>query len=803
MATGPVIDGFDDLHEIGRGGFSVVYAATQVALGRRVAIKVIDVAGADGPRLGREATALGRLAGIPNVVTAFELLQLPDGRAGLVMDLMSTSLGELIRREIVPTAEVVAKWLPQIAGALDEAHRRGVYHRDIKPDNVLISAAGDAYLADFGIASIDSLAANTATLNSLTPQHASPERLADDVVDQVADDVYSLGSTVYSALAGHPPFGTAAEGGVSGLVSRVLNDPVPRLPQVSGQVQAVMDRVLAKDPTRRLPTAGGFAAELATAWYATQAPDVPGAPLAYNVRDEDRTVARLPVADSGPRSAGPVEEPEPGGTSFEASGPRKRQWAKVAAVGVLGCLLAGLAAAALLRPGEERPSEPWRDDFVALWSEGASEGVPSGLGDCIADELESVEDPVAFVSKWKQLRAAAPAPDDTTALTMPMDSDELMGIEDTLRELETTCVARILDQGQAPSVRGPATDLAVTRDSACVLVESGEVACWGSNWDIENFDEEGFGPYGIRYPVQIEAPPGREIQMGDWSFLCVVSTGNDLSCNDESGAAFLEDSAFGTGTYGTNTYLYSDDPRELGPVEGLGKVSTVAMGSRHRCAVLTDATVACWGSNQFGQLGDNSRVDRARAAPVPGLSSVVDVAAGEDHTCALRADGSVWCWGINGVDFGFDLQPVQVTGLPPIVELAGGQGFGCGVGVDGSVWCWGYLVDLLGDRSLLGNRGPVQVGTEVPMRDIDAAGTEACAVSADGRVWCFGDGRPLPREVPNWVQATTVGVATERKCSLDELGAVACWGPKAGPPDDTGQGTPLEEPVPVDGLGPA
>ena len=86
------IDGFEDMREIGRGGFSVVYAARQTGFDRPVAVKVLELNGDEARRLQRESAALGRLAEIPHVVRAYQVIVLPDGRPALVMALMQTSL---------------------------------------------------------------------------------------------------------------------------------------------------------------------------------------------------------------------------------------------------------------------------------------------------------------------------------------------------------------------------------------------------------------------------------------------------------------------------------------------------------------------------------------------------------------------------------------------------------------------------------------------------------------------------------------------------------------------------------------
>ena len=266
----PTIEGFADLDEIGRGGFSVVYAATELAFQRRVAVKVLQGGADEARRLQRESLALGALSGIPHVITPYSIVRTSDGRPALVLPLFPRSLASTLRGGSRPAVEEVLRWGGQLAVALDAAHARSIHHRDIKPENVLISDAGDAYLADFGIAAVDGLDAATVTVASLSPQHAPPERFLDQDVDPAAGDRYSLASTLYTALSGNAPFGSAAQGGVLGLMNRVANDPVPPLAENLRWGDEVFARALGKVPANRFSSAVEYMADLS----AKREPDV-------------------------------------------------------------------------------------------------------------------------------------------------------------------------------------------------------------------------------------------------------------------------------------------------------------------------------------------------------------------------------------------------------------------------------------------------------------------------------------------------------------------------------------------------
>lgn len=298
----PAVEGFGDLLEIGRGGFSVVYSATQVGLGRRVVLKVVNAAGPEARRFEREALALGTLSDIANIVPVYQVAFAQDGRPAIVMPLLRDSLAQVIRRDGPAEPERVCRWLSQLAAALDAAHARGVVHRDVKPENVLLSSSDDGYLADFGIATLDSMTAGTETVWSLSPAHAPPERFAGVVTEAgESGDIYSLASTIYTALAGAAPHGTTAEGGVIGLATRVADHPVPRVEGLNEGANAVLAKGLAKQPADRWPTAMEFAAALQLQLaprYLLQAPD-----------EEDETIvvsrlASMTSPDSAARIAG-------------------------------------------------------------------------------------------------------------------------------------------------------------------------------------------------------------------------------------------------------------------------------------------------------------------------------------------------------------------------------------------------------------------------------------------------------------------------------------------------------------------
>ncbi len=234
--------------EIGRGGMGTVYKARHVRLGRTVAVKFLPPRLADQPefraRFEREARALALLSH-PNIVAVHDFGQ-EDGQGYLVMEYVEgRPLGALFPMPVDRAVEAVL----QVCGALDTAHRQGVVHRDVKPENILVDASGLVKVTDFGIARIvrpdaPEPAVTTPDVTLGTPAYMAPEALAGAEPDPRMD-VYSLGVVLYQAVTGSLPAGDF--------------DPAP------GGLDPVVRKALAPDPARRYAGAAEMARDLAAA----------------------------------------------------------------------------------------------------------------------------------------------------------------------------------------------------------------------------------------------------------------------------------------------------------------------------------------------------------------------------------------------------------------------------------------------------------------------------------------------------------------------------------------------------------
>ena len=250
---------------LGHGGMATVRDATDLRLGRQVAVKVLRADLARQPRARRrfetEAQAAARLAH-PNVVTVFDTGE-DDGVPFIVMERLP---GRTFADELAagtPALDRIHQVAREILAALTVAHAAGIIHRDIKPGNVLLTEDGRAKVSDFGIAkTVDDLDQTQTTELLATPAYLAPERLAGEPASP-RSDLYSVGVLLYEAVGGHRPF----EGDTPLAVMRAIDgghaEPLRTLrPDVPVELAAVVERAMARDPAARFGSAAEMAAAL-------------------------------------------------------------------------------------------------------------------------------------------------------------------------------------------------------------------------------------------------------------------------------------------------------------------------------------------------------------------------------------------------------------------------------------------------------------------------------------------------------------------------------------------------------------
>jgi len=383
---------------------------------------------------------------------------------------------------------------------------------------------------------------------------------------------------------------------------------------------------------------------------------------------------------------------------------------------------------------------------------------------------------------------------------------------------------------QGEDVLSGVAQLASGEEHTCALLTDGTVRCWGANWD--GMVGDGTAADARLNPMQVllsGSVQGENVLTG----VLQVSAGSYHTC------ALLSDGT--VRCWGANWYAMlgdgTDADARLNPVQVLASGSTqgsavltevvaVAAGSYHTCALLSDATVRCWGANWSGQLGDGTDLERSNpvqvlaagsAQGVGVLSGVAAVSHGEDHSCALLTDATVRCWGDNASgQLGdgtrtarADSFEVLATGSrpsdPPPVVLSGlvaisaGADHTCALLADGTVRCWGENdAGQLGDGSTTGRPSPVEVLSGVTQ--VSSGEHFTCALLDDGTLRCWGsdawgrlgdgDNGGWVRPVPGMVLAsgtvdadpvvlsgvTQVSAGARHACALLDVGTVRCWG---------------------------
>ncbi|MFW6776150.1 serine/threonine-protein kinase [Nocardioides sp. CPCC 205120] len=306
------VPGYVELTEVGRGGDSVVYRGRQVSPHRVVAIKVL---GTDDPtraaRFRREVEItieLGRQH--PNIVNLLDVGTTGAGRPYLVMDFVEagTVHDRLRAHGPLPVHEVVELGYV-LADALAFAHERGVLHRDVKPQNVLVLPTSWV-LADFGIARMAG-SEHTSSVETFTYRHAAPQVL-DGMKPSRADDLWSLGSTLFTLLDGRPPFASddPDEDSALAYIRRARTEPhrtldVPGAERLAG----IIDRCLAKPTEERWATAGelrdALGALRTSAWLPSVEPAGPARPAGPAVPIEPIEPAPAPTGPTDPTPTAP------------------------------------------------------------------------------------------------------------------------------------------------------------------------------------------------------------------------------------------------------------------------------------------------------------------------------------------------------------------------------------------------------------------------------------------------------------------------------------------------------------------
>lgn len=344
---------------------------------------------------------------------------------------------------------------------------------------------------------------------------------------------------------------------------------------------------------------------------------------------------------------------------------------------------------------------------------------------------------------------------------------------------------------------------AVTTTTPAVANAGGGVVCWGRN---------DWGQLGNGTKVSSSRPvPVTGLASG----VRTVSAGHSYACAlTESGVVWCWGSNR-SGQLGDGTNNDSSVPVQ---VQGLNaNIVAISAGDYHVCALNADGAVQCWGEGRAGQLG-NGRSHRSSTPVTPsGLNSgVTAISSGGFHTCAILSSASLKCWGLNEYGelgngtTGLEPRPVDVTGIGPVAQVSAGAIHTCAVTAAGAAMCWGANHwGQLGNDSIEDAHAPVQVdGLTSGVASIDGGAYHTCArttenVSCWGQNWLgqFGDGHNSSLAAPRAVQGLegdtlNISAGYSHNCAITGQGTVVCWGRNNF--GQLGNGTVDDANVPVD-----
>lgn len=781
------LEEFELLGEIGRGATATVYRARDPILDRDVAIKVVHRTHQDDEetlaRCFREARVVARLSH-PSIVSVYSVRRLPSGGLALVMEYIpGRTLRELIRDEGALPLEQVDSILRDVGAALAAAHREGIVHRDVKPQNIFLhETSGRSLLADFGIAIPLSDAIRITHAGSVigTPAYMSPEQFEGDAVDG-RSDLYSLGLVAWEMLTGRSPW----EGeSLFNIVYKQKTVAVPSLRSVRQGVPArlrvAIDKALHKDPSERWNGVDEFLSclegnlpdlrsRLAALWpFAAASDEQPSPPPASIVV----------TASDTPTVQYPREQVPPEG--WTAPRPRRapargqpRRWTRSAvvlmAIGIISAAGAGLhLQSRTVEPG----SDPQVDDLAP----------PPTLVAPIQElaRRTSLELPEAVGGDTAVLDVSNDVFSPVVDEAIEPDSAASTAAETSGEESSPTEVPE--EPAPPPSTPTLAVDDRPSRIAAgglhsCAIGVGGVVSCWGGNERGQT--GHGSGPrQAVPLTLDIAAVP------------YAVTAGGFHSCMlDVTGTAYCWGDN-GEGQLGAGSTLDAG-PLRIPDV----RFFSLAAGLSHTCGIGRDGRTYCWGSNAHGQLGDGSSENRRRPVRVRSPVSLVSVSTGWTHTCALGSNGRAYCWGENSrgqVGDGSTTNrssPTPVAGEVRFRAISAGSSHTCALASEGAVYCWGENGDgRLGDGGTSDRPSPTKVQTDRSFTQVSAGGRHTCALTAEGAAYCWGqngygqlgDGgsasHTQPVAVNTELRFQTIRSGGSHTCGTTFDGSRYCWG---------------------------
>ena len=763
-ALDALADDYEIIRELGRGGTAVVYLARERTSGDEVAIKLVRAQFADDDearaRLAREARFVAQLEH-PNVVPVRSVLDLGDNGVALVMaHVPGRTLREILRHEGALAPARAASVLRDVASALGAAHRMGIVHRDVKPENVFITGDERAVLADFGIARSMSAEAQQLTMHGVaigTPAYMAPEQIDGDDLDARAD-IYSLGLLGWEMLTGKRPFAGEALYSVLYHQKHVqLDDPRTRLEDVPPALVSALAGAVEKERDARWTSADVFLSALEGKeeprdWPASEPVASATVRVARAPRPEPESVVSIDWRE--------VLEPAPADAPWRSfTGRRMALTSGVAALAVLA-----LVVGAVRTHSRDLAAEQ------LIVSNGAV---------ALNDAPKSVALPTAPTPAASAADSSSVTATVTPALQHAPARSSVAPPAALASTPATIAAPAPVVAPPAPAAARSRVRVAVGGRHSCLLAEDGRAFCWGGN------DRGQLGTANTsRLTMPLSAVGGGRFAAlaSGMAHSCAITTDGDAWCWGDNDA----------GQLGDGTTTSREAPAR---VAGGHAFRSIVAGSAHACGLATDGTAWCWGSDATGQLGDRGTGGHTSPVPVAGGHRFTTLAAGWGFTCALDTSGYAWCWGSDSAGelgdsaTGNEQAPVRVRGGHRFASIAAGSAHACAIAADGSTWCWGSNSNgQLGDGSTAARHTPVRVRTNVRFTSITAGAVHSCALSDDGDAWCWGSNvygqlgndsntdSAVPVRVAGGHAFTSLHAFGSHDCGVTSAGETFCWG---------------------------
>ena len=814
------------LGELGRGGMAVVFRARDRELGREVAVKVVRPRFAADEeavaRLAREARTVAQLEH-SNIVGVYSIRHLSDRSVALVMQLIP---GRTLKQAIVEdgpfNAAAAEQVLRDIARALAYAHRAGVVHRDVKPENIFLDAtSGRAMLSDFGVARVmDAPTELTATGTTIgTPTYMAPEQI-DGINLDGRSDLYSLGMVGWEMLTGERPW---AGESLYSVIYRQKHDQLPPIDtfrdDVPERTQYLIEGLMPKTPDRRWASAARFLTLLASnqplpgfkEWESAQRRRRRTRVFQQARQRGDSVIEAAletvkfsrpptPVAPLAHSEARRTPAPAPEEQFFEPTGEAARKTPPRLLAAAGGALARGTPSGgfSIQRPPEQAHTRLSRG--VATIPPARTRLVRFGVATAVLASISLL----AWI-QFGRTGAAEPAqvgfPDvtrDARAIDVPVvapTDSAMLAATDSLIAATDSLIAASLDSAAAlPTTRTPA----VTQPNARLSgirpdADSARLAATpppSTTRAAPRQDSLSRGDVFTAPPAVIPAAPivpAVNFQRDGGT----ISAGRGHSCSLNDGRA----ACWGSNDQGQLGDGSSEMHPSPAPVAGDFSFSQISGGWNHTCGLTTTNEVYCWGANASGQLGDGTT--QLRTAPVR-INSAVSfrlVRAGREHSCGLSNSRTVFCWGANGdgqLGDGSRLRrnsPVMVDLPGNVADLSVGWNHSCALTTDGVAWCWGKNdAGQLGEGSNLSRANPAKAAFYAPFVSITAGGSHSCGVAATGEAYCWGrnnagqlgSGTTVNASTPHAVSvATTFSTITAGAaftCARGRDFSAWCWG---------------------------